>query len=245
MDTIDEKIKFIERTYYHLRNKGLINTWTDFAEKVGVTKSTMSAAKNGNERALTTSFMKKVEAYVNSVEPTRVTIDNSHGRNISNTIATGSSFIGASPNQAHFKADESADDDLVPVIPHKLYKDPDTSVVEYLEQGHKDIQMAQAIHQFGPITCYKFCNNDAMIPDIRSGDLLALQAVERDAPIINGETYVLDVKGVGLLMRIVEDISDTEVLLTALNSEKYKPIKLKKDHIYTLFRIVGYTRTNV
>lgn len=243
--TFEEKQKYIKTAFYNLRGRGIVTNWSDFAEKIGINRSYLSCAKNGDEKCLTDKLIIKIEDFIEMHSQPNISIDNSHGRNISNTIATGSSFIGASPNQAHFKDEESADDDLVPVIPHKLYKDPDTSVVEYLEQGHKDIQMAQAIHQFGPITCYKFCNSDAMYPDIRSGDLLALQAVERNAPIINGETYVLDVKGVGLLMRIVEDISDTEVLLTALNSEKYKPIKLKKDHIYTLFRIVGYTRTNV
>lgn len=243
MNQLEEKIKRIEAVYYGLRTKGIITTWTDFAEKVGVTKSTMSAAKNGNEKALTDSLMKKIEAFVDSVESPRITINNGYGKNISNNIATGGSTINTATPQPDGPV--GAADDLVPVIPYKLYKDPDTSVMEYLEQGHSDIQMAQAVEQFGNITCYKFCNSDAMYPDIRPGDLLALRAVDRDAPIVNGETYVLDVQGVGLMMRIVDDISDTEVLLTAKNGDKYGTMTLPKAKIITLFRIIGYMRTNI
>lgn len=244
MKSIEQRTQYLEATFYNLRGRGIVDTWADFAEKVGVTKFTISSAKNG--RGFTDSLLKKIEAYVNSVDQPSIAINNTNGRNINNTIATGSSYIGTSPNQAHFKEDEeTADNDLVPVIPRKLYKDPETSVIKYLEEGHSDIRMEQPIHQFGPIDCFKFCNSDSMYPDIRPGDMMALLVVDRDAPIINGETYVVDVKGVGLLLRIVQDISDTEVLLTAKNSEKYGPIKLNKEHIYTLFRIVGYTRTNV
>lgn len=243
MNQVEEKIKRIEAVYYGLRTKGIVTTWTDFAEKVGVTKSTISAAKNGNEKALTDSLMKKIEAFVDSVESPHITINNGYGRNISNNIATGGSTINTATEPQIIITEDSQG--LVPVIPQKLYKDPETSVLEYLEEGHKDIQMAQAIDQFGAITCYKFCNSDAMYPDIRPGDLLALRAVDRDAPIVNGETYVLDVWGVGLMMRIVDDISDAEVLLTAKNDGKYGAMKLKKDKIVTLFRIIGYTRTNI
>ena len=44
------------------KRKGLIKNWTDFADIIGVNRSVLSAAKNGDEKYLTDTLMSKVKA---------------------------------------------------------------------------------------------------------------------------------------------------------------------------------------
>jgi len=235
--TLEERQDFLKKTFYNLRTRGVVCNWSDFAEKAGINRSYLSSAKNGDEKCLTDSLIFRVKSFAD-----RYLGNNIHVNGSSNNIATDNAMIisgGADTPQVL-----PDDSELVPVIPTKLYNDPHTSVIEYLEQGHDDIQMQPPIMQFGPTTCFKVCNSDSMYPDIRPGDLLALLVVDRSAPIMFGETYVIDLRGVGLILRIVDEFSDSELLLTAKN-ERYGPVRIKKSDIMTLFRIVGYTRTNI
>ena len=59
---IRDKQAFIEDAFNTLRVRGVIKTYQDFAKLIGISKNSMSAAKNGNETYLTDSLIAKVQS---------------------------------------------------------------------------------------------------------------------------------------------------------------------------------------
>lgn len=59
-----EKQVFIEASFNTLRTRGVIKTYLDFAKLLGVSKNSLSAAKNGNETYLTDSLISKIQSAV-------------------------------------------------------------------------------------------------------------------------------------------------------------------------------------
>lgn len=57
-----EKQRFIESSFNTLRTRGIVSTYQDFAKLLGVSKNSLSAAKNGNETYLTDSLMSKIQS---------------------------------------------------------------------------------------------------------------------------------------------------------------------------------------
>lgn len=60
-----EKQAFIEYAFSQLRMRGVVKTYQDFAKLLGVSKNSISAAKNGQESYLTDSLMSKIESAIN------------------------------------------------------------------------------------------------------------------------------------------------------------------------------------
>lgn len=61
MDLYNKKDILIQ-SFNDLRKHGFVKTWTDFADIVGVNRSVLSAAKNGDEKYLTDTLMAKVKS---------------------------------------------------------------------------------------------------------------------------------------------------------------------------------------
>lgn len=57
-----EKQRFIEHAFSTLRARGVVSTYQDFAKLLGVSRNSISAAKNGNETYLTDSLMSKIQS---------------------------------------------------------------------------------------------------------------------------------------------------------------------------------------
>ena len=59
---IYERQRFIEYAFSTLRARGIVSTYQDFAKLLGVSRNSISAAKNGNEIYLTDSLMSKIQS---------------------------------------------------------------------------------------------------------------------------------------------------------------------------------------
>lgn len=57
-----EKQRFIESAFHTLRTRGVVTTYQDFAKLLGVSRNSISAAKNGNETYLTDSLISKIQS---------------------------------------------------------------------------------------------------------------------------------------------------------------------------------------
>ena len=60
-----EKIALIVDAYNQLRVRGIVRTQGDFARLLGVSQSSVSGARHGDERYLTDSLVERVRALVN------------------------------------------------------------------------------------------------------------------------------------------------------------------------------------
>lgn len=66
MDKI-EKMRIFNESFSTLRAKGIVKTYLDFAILLGVSKNSISAAKNGNETYLTDSLVSKIQGFMRSM----------------------------------------------------------------------------------------------------------------------------------------------------------------------------------
>lgn len=238
--SLEEKQNYINTTFYNLRGKGVVSTWSDFAEKAGISRAYLSSARNGDEKCLTDSLMFRVRDFAERHLDQGINI-----RGSQNNVATHNAVI-----HNHIEAQDSgtvdygepSETEMVPVIPMKIYKDPEVAVLDYIESSKaKDIEYTPAVQQFPPTTCFKICNSDAMVPYLRPGDQLALAAISPSSTIVNGEIYAVDSEDVGLVTRYLYDEGD-HFLLHASNSH-YRDFNLKKEGVYTVFRVLGLIRS--
>lgn len=65
----DEKIEFITSAFSQLRAAGVVKTQGDFAQLLGVSQTSLSAAKNGDPRYLTNSLIERVQAILSPSQP--------------------------------------------------------------------------------------------------------------------------------------------------------------------------------
>lgn len=75
--TLYNKRDLLIQSFEDLRKHGFVKNWTDFADALGVNRSVLSAAKNGDEKYLTDTLMAKVKAAheLHFAPPTKEEID--------------------------------------------------------------------------------------------------------------------------------------------------------------------------
>lgn len=231
------KIQIIEDAYKTALSCGIVKNKKEFANYVGVDRSGLSAAMNGNEKYLTDSLISKV---ISAMNQPNVNISHSPHTN----VATGQSQITI--ESAARKFVENPDVEMIPVIPQNLYKETDVNILEYVTDEESDVQMSPAVQQFPSTTCYYQVATIAMYPHFHQGDILALKAINKNVPIVNGEVYAVDTIDLGILVRFAYDRGDKiEMRSTQERSERFEPFFIPKSQIYTIFRIVGLIRTNI
>lgn len=133
--------------------------------------------------------------------------------------------------------------EMVPVIPENLYKEVNVDILEYLSDGEHRIRTSPAVQQFPRTTCFYVVHTIAMYPHLHEGDILALKALPPTAPIVNGELYAVDTSDLGLVIRFAYDRGDCIEMKSS--QERFETFKIKKDSIYSVFRIVGLIRSNI
>lgn len=214
--TIDNKSNILTESYQTLRTMGIIKTYADFAELLGVSRSSLSAAKGGNEKYLTNSLISKIEYFMRKYDQQHTPEDTA-----AVTVAR----------------------DLVPVIPYKLYQEKDCDVYDYIYNEKNNVQMTPRVLQFAKTDAYYFVNTYAMHPQFHPSDVLALTVCPSDAPVINGEVYVISTRTLGLVLRYVYDRGN--YLELKADNERFEVFRIDKAQVYTMFRVIGLMRTNI
>lgn len=224
--TIDNKVQYLNSCYQKLRAEHAVKSWSDFADILLVNRSVLSSAKNGNPKALTDSLISKVQGLMARYEE-KEDRANVHA-------AQNSPMMLSHAEPAN----------MVPVIPYKLYNEVGVNVLDYINDTRNvDVQRSQAIAQFASTSCYYFVNTTAMQPHFYPSDLLALKEVSREAPIVNGEAYLVNTLDLGVILRYIYDRGDhIELHSTA---ERFEHFNVPKDDIVNLFRVIGLIRTNI
>lgn len=231
------KIQLLDDAYRTALASGIVKNKKEFANYVGVDRSGLSAAMNGNEKYLTDSLIAKV---ISAMNHPNVNISHSPNTN----VATGQSQIIMDSETK--KPADNPEVDMIPVIPQNLYKESDVNILEYVTDEGSDVQMSPAVQQFPSTTCYYQVVTSAMFPHFHQGDILALKAIRKTAPIVNGEVYAIDTKELGILVRFAYDRGDSvEMRSTPERQDRFESFLIHKTDIYTIFRVVGLIRTNI
>lgn len=224
MNTQERKCKLNEMYEYLLRN-GIVTNKKDFASKLQINYNGLVQAMNGSERYLTDSLLSKAAAL------------QSAGRA---TMQTSPLDIESTSSQdAPARVPDRID--MVPTVPYKIYNEVGVNIIEYVKQNQ--VPHGPAIAQFAQTDFHMFVSNDEMKPHLRAGDVLSLKKVPENAPIINGEIYVVNSQHLGLTIRFLYDRGEHYELRSS--NEWYETFTLPKEQVFSIFRILGLVRTNI
>lgn len=239
MLTTQEKISIIKDSFNTLRARGIVKTQGDFARILNISERTLSAAKHGADGYCTENLIEKIQAIM-AEHDRQISISHSPHTN----VATGQGQITIEADAG--KTEVTSDVEMIPVIPQNLYKETNVNILKYVTDEDADVQMSPAVQQFPSTTCYYQVATIAMYPHFHQGDILALKAINKNVPIVNGEVYAIDTIDLGILVRFAYDRGDKiEMRPTNERSDHFEPFFIPKDQIYTIFRIVGLIRTSI
>ena len=130
-------------------------------------------------------------------------------------------------------------DELVPIVPRDVARMPNLCIWDYMKNT-PNVDQAPKVHQFPRYDFYFQCVTDAMTPEIMAGDLLGIRRYNAAAPLINGETYVIDTKSAGMIVRMLEEKEDG--YLATAHNERFKDTFFPKSEVLNIFTIVGLLR---
>lgn len=84
---------------------------------------------------------------------------------------------------------------------------------------------------------------NSMIPEYRSGDIVACKYVEHEDFIQWGKSYIIDTtQGIVFKKVMPIDTDDNSILCVSINKEEFPSYKLKKEFIYSMAVVVGIAR---
>ena len=237
--SLDEKHQYFIESCGKLRRNGLYRYWKELAQLLDVSPNSISGAKNMNPDYLTSSLLAKIDDLLLCSEDPSISISHSPHTN----VATGQSIIKVGSKDVDDQTEAS--DELVPVIPRRLYKEADVKVVDYIDENEDSIQWSPEVKQFPKTTCFYTVDTMAMYPHFHQGDILALKAIDRNAPIVNGEVYAIDTKELGILVRFIYDRGEEVELRSSDSTTRFESFRISRNDIFTFFRVVGLMRTNI
>lgn len=161
-----------------------------------------------------------------------ITQNNVHGNNV---IAQTINNIADNPTTST----ASDLDELIPIVPRDIARMPNLCIWEYMKTS-AEIDQAPKVHLFPRYDFYFQCVTDAMRPEIMAGDLLGIRRHDTSAPLVNGETYVIDTKSAGMLVRMLEE--KNEGYLATAHNDRYKDTFFPRSEVLSIFTIVGLVR---
>ena len=214
---MDTKWNTFKDAYDWLKYNKVFKTQEELGTLLGYSRGAINKALNGKEDYLTDDLIEAITKCVKDHTP--------------------DSSQSPSPSPAH----KNYEPTLVPTIPYKVYNETNINLMEYV--ATHPVPSGPAIAQFAQTDLHMFVANDEMKPHLRAGDVLSLKQVPANAPIINGEIYVINSQYLGVTIRFLYDRGDYFELKSS--NEWYEPFTLPRDQVFHIFRILGLVRTNI
>lgn len=139
---------------------------------------------------------------------------------------------------------QAAGDDVRPLVPMSLYKQQDTDVYEQIVDNRPaGIEQVPYFAGFPDYQMYMEVQDEAMLPDFKVGDRLALSALPKDTYILNGNIYAIDTRKHGLFIRILVDRDADYECQSTNNQARYVTFRVPKTDVLRLYRVMGLIRT--
>lgn len=237
-----EKRRIFEDSFTTLRAKGIIKTYLDFANLLGVSKNSISAAKNGNETYLTDNLISKIQGLMREQEQS-ISISNSQNSPVINGDNNNVEIGHTQPARISPMSVQHYQLKYIPTIPIHAYRAIGFDVMEYFQSTQDDLHMSPIVQQFPGTDCYYFVNSDDMSPNLQTNDLLCLARLPEGAKVTNGDLCILNTKYQGMLERFVYD--DGDALILKATQPRWTDMRIPKEEIFNIFRILGGIRTNI
>lgn len=136
--------------------------------------------------------------------------------------------------------------ELRPLLPASITSKPNTDVYLLVKNGElHNVEYINSVSAFSTFDVYYQVKQDAMMPDYKPGDILALSVVPDGATIINGSPGVIDTFSMGFVFRNVYDRGDHIECRVTNKESNYENCDIKKTDIIRMYRVVGLVRTGM
>lgn len=139
---------------------------------------------------------------------------------------------------------QTAEDDVRPLIPMSLYKQQNIDVYEKIIIEKKEgVELIPYFAGFSDFQLYMEVQDEAMLPDFKIGDRVALSAMPKNTYILNGNIYAIDTLNHGLFLRILIDRDNDYECQSTNNQSRYVTFRVPKSDVVRIYRVMGLIRT--
>lgn len=251
MQTVNKQQRF-KSAFDYLRSIGAIHTQKDLADKIGASQSNVCSALKGVEKVLTDRFLIRFNAAFSdkfntdwlltgegemlrdqsttNIESNNTYGDNASGNNINITHAR---------TREENKGDKHKEIIYKPVVTKQLATQPDTDVYSAIKEDKTlKLQYIPTIPPYTSIDFYYTIRQDAMLPEYKLGEVLALEHIKSNSDIVQGAAMVVDTSDFGFLFRRIYDRGDYYECRRINEDSVFENQNVPKSKVIRLYRVV-------
>lgn len=242
--------------------KGYGKRQEDVANELGVKQQYISALMSGKRGigrrmadklsvmyGLSTSWLLTGEGEMLIKEPKNSNnVQVNDGNNNTNVIGdnnnVGNNHITITRARTYNNTEDTQTDDVKPIVPKYLAAKQDTDVYEVIKHGQiSNLTTMKVIPPYVDFDFYYQVRQDAMTPDYKQGDVLALKHLQGDDnDIIQGAAMVIDTTDYGFLLRRLYDRGDYYECKRINELSAFENQNVSKDKVIRLYRVVYSVR---
>lgn len=254
MNTTTKQQRF-KSAFEYLRYNGYIQKQKDLAAIMNTSAPNISNALKGLEGVLTDGFIVKFNSSFNNVfnidwlltgegemlrdqSTTNIASNNTYGDN-----ASGNNNITIT--NARTRTREENEDDkhkeivFRPVVTKQLATQSDTDVYSVIKEDKTlKLQYIPAIPPYTSIDFYYTIRQDAMLPEYKLGEVLALEHMKSNSDIVQGAAMVVDTSDFGFLFRRIYDRGDYYECRRINENSVFENQNVPKSKVIRLYRVV-------
>lgn len=148
---------------------------------------------------------------------------------------------GAQPRTKEDDDDVPMNDvEELPVVPSRVYFDPDESIIDYLQNNN--VRKSPRVKQFPRYDIWLPVCENTMAMECKPSDKLAVRIMEKDNPrILNGRMYVLDLVSNPSILCYLTQAEGGYV--ASYENSRYSDDFIPFEEIVQIYKVVGLIRT--
>lgn len=165
--------------------------------------------------------------------------------NIESNNTYGDNASGNNINITHARTREENEGDkhkeiiYKPVVTKQLATQPDTDVYSAIKEDKTlKLQYIPAIPPYTSIDFYYTIRQDAMLPEYKLGEVLALEHMRSNSDIVQGAAMVVDTSDFGFLFRRIYDRGDYYECRRINEDSVFENQNVPKSKVIRLYRVV-------
>ena len=245
MDTTTKQQRF-KSAFEYLRYNGYIQKQKDLAAIMNTSAPNISNALKGLEGVLTDGFIVKFNSSFNNVFNTDWLLTGEgemlRDQSTTNTYgdnASGNNNITITRTREENEGDKHKEIIYKPVVTKQLATQPDTDVYSAIKEDKTlKLQYIPTIPPYTSIDFYYTIRQDAMLPEYKLGEVLALEHMKSNSDIVQGAAMVVDTSDFGFLFRRIYDRGDYYECRRINEDSVFENQNVPKSKVIRLYRVV-------
>jgi hypothetical protein len=158
----------------------------------------------------------------------------------------GNNNMNVTHTHTHSGVLHGVDDDVpmseveeLPVVPSNVYFDPDTNIIDYLQQN--EVRTSPRVKQFPMYHMWLPVCENTMAMECKPSDKLAVRVLDKENPkILNGRMYILDLVGNPSILCY---LTKTEGgYIASYENSRYSDDFIPYDEVTQIYKVVGLIR---